>query len=203
MAIKTNKLKSSNKDKKNKRKPNWLLRFTLIVIAVPVLILAWTLVTSLETSGEPVVGDRFDNQLDPAITDSQLTEVKNALQYPEAESVSVNLESATLRVTINTIDTATREQIEAIMNDAYNQVSNILPIETYFTNREGVKMYDLEIHVFNFIPDDTNRDAFIYYVLTKNAAATEPSISNPSTPRNEEQKNKVESLPKVGEQVGQ
>lgn len=206
MAINKKNFKMSNKvnNGKKKHKANWLLRFTLIVVIIPAIILVWILATSLETSGEPVVGKRFENQLDPAISEKQVTALKDSIQYAEDESVEVNLKSATLRITINTIDTATPEQIGAILMDVYqNKVNAQLPIETYFTNKEGMKMYDLEIHVYNFIPMDTSTGTYVYQILTKNAASNDYDITTPSTPRNAEVNKTIEELPQEGETVGQ
>ncbi|MDF9823761.1 ABC-type Na+ efflux pump permease subunit [Breznakia sp. PF5-3] len=206
MALKKKKLKTpknTGQKKTNKRRPNWILRFTLIVIAVPLIILAWVLMTSLETSGEPVVGNRFDNQLDPAITEKKVDELKGKFTYAEAENVEVNLKSATLRITIDVADATTDEQITAIMNDVYAKVDETLPIATYFTNKKAVKMYDLEINVYNYIPDDTNRAGYIYHLLTKNAGNDGPEHSIPSQPKNQSTADDLKKAPKKGEQVGQ
>lgn len=210
MAINMKKLKPNSKGKKsndNKRRPNWLLRFTLLVIIVPLAILAWILLTSLETKGEPVVGDRFKDQLDPAISEEQLTSLEKAFDSGEIESVEVNLKSATLRVNINTVDTLTIEQIDTIVNDAYTKVDAVMPIATYFTNKKDgesvTKMYDLEIHVYNYIPTDENREGYNYMVLTKNASAEGNVKNTPSQPIDQEVVNDVTNNPSEGEKAGQ
>ena len=178
MAINIEKSKPKKIGKKNKdtkRRANWLFRFTLLVILIPLIILAWILLTSLETKGEPIVGERFNNQLNPAISKEQETSLKDIFVSSEFESVQINLKSATLRVNINTIDNLTIEQIGAIIDDAYTKVDAVLPIATYFTNKvekESItKMYDLEIHVYNYLPTDENRNGYAYMILTKNASA--------------------------------
>jgi len=205
MAMDIKKLKPKSKGKQTKEKKhraNWLLRFTLLVIAIPLAILAWILLTSLETKGEPVIGERFENQLDTKISKEQETSVKQAFTSDEIESIEVNLKSATLRISINTIDTLTMEQIDAMLNDAYTKVDAILPVATYFTNKvdgeKQTKMYDLEIHVFNYIPNDENRAGYIYKVLTKNAASSEYVKNTPSHPIDEEVVKTILERPKEG-----
>ena len=81
----------------------------------------------------PTVGSRFDNSLDPAITEEQLTKVKDALKFDGAENVEVNLKSATLRITIDLDDKAGSSKVKSVLNDAYDKVVKILPVKTYFT----------------------------------------------------------------------
>ena len=144
-----------------------------IVILIPVLLLGWIYLSAKESSGSPTVGSRFDNSLNPAITEEQLDKVKSAMKLDGVESVEVNLISATLRINIDTKDDASSAKVKSIMNEAYDKVNDILPIKKYFTNNDSDKMYDLEVHVYNFIPDDT-----------KTAAAKKPNVSTPSSPKN-------------------
>lgn len=175
MNVKKIKMKK-NKEKINvnkvKQEPNWLLRITLAVIIIPLLVIAVMLLTSIDKSGTPVVGNRFDNQLEPEIKDSQLDEIKETLTYSNVDNVEVNLKSATLRILIDANDGVDRAQIERLANDAYSKVTNILPISKYFTNKKEndktIKMYDLEIHVYNLIPEEGNQGQ-IYVKKYKNA----------------------------------
>lgn len=177
---------SKKQGKKNKR-PNWILRITILVIAIPVIILAFVLLTSMEKQGEPVVGNRFDNQLDPEIQTSEIEAIEQSLVYDNVDSIEVNLISATLRINIDANDGLDAGAIEAIANDVYAKVNEVLPIETYFTNAEKTKMYDLEINVYNLIPNDSNAGiAQIMCVKHKNAAEEEVGTDWPTTPRNAE-----------------
>ncbi|NBK97393.1 MAG: hypothetical protein EOM05_10745 [Clostridia bacterium] len=186
--------------KKNKR-PNWILRVTVVIIAVPVIILAIILLTSMEKQGEPVVGSRFDKQLNPAIKTSEVDSLKKSLTYDNVDKVEVNLISATLRISIDTNDGLDAASIEAIANDVYAKVNELLPVETYFTNSAKVKMYDLEINVYNLIPDEKNAGvAQIWCVKHKNASEEEMGTDWPTTARNEEVTNQVRSeAPAVSE----
>ena len=129
-----------------------------IVILIPVLLLGWIYLSAKE---------------------------KSAMKLDGVESVEVNLISATLRINIDTKDDASSAKVKSIMNEAYDKVNDILPIKKYFTNNDSDKMYDLEVHVYNFIPDDKHSaDDQIYKIKTKTAAAKKPNVSTPSSPKN-------------------
>ena len=91
-----------------------------IVILIPVLLLGWIYLSAKESSGSPTVGSRFDNSLNPAITEEQLDKVKSAMKLDGVESVEVNLISATLRINIDTKDDASSAKVKSIMNEAYD-----------------------------------------------------------------------------------
>lgn len=169
---------------------DWIVRITALVILIPVVIVTVLLLTSIDKSGEPVEGKRFKNQLVNEIEDSHISEIEGALSYSNVDAVQVSLKSATLRILIDANDGVGAADIEALANDAYTKVTSILPIETYFTNlvdgEDTIKMYDLEINVYNLIPDETNKDSQIYAVKYKNASAAESGFDWITTPRNEE-----------------
>lgn len=101
-----------------------------------------------------------------------MTSIKENLStIPGVEEVTVNLKSATLRIHMNMADDENTEQLEDALNQAYDKVNEILPIETYFTNNEDGKMYDLEIDAYNYIVDDSHpQDGWIFLQLTKTGA---------------------------------
>ena len=169
---------------------NWIVRITAIVILVPIVIVAVLLLTSIENSGEPVVGDRFDTHLTNEINDAKVKEVKDALVSDNVDAVQVNLKSATVRVLIDAADTADAATIQALANDAYNKVVAILPVETYFTNlvedERVVKMYDLEIHAYNVIPNEETTAKQIYGVKYKNASNDAAGFDWITTPKDAE-----------------
>lgn len=192
---KTKKVSSDSKTSlKNKdKKPNTVLWIGLAVILIPCLILLYIVLGTKENAGEPVVGDRFSNQLDPSITDEQLNNIKSALTYENAEKVEVNLISATLRITINATDDITYDDAEALVNDAYDKVVEILPVETYFTNvKDGddkvkTKMYDVEIQVYNVLKQDNPSELdLIYLVKAKSAGSSDAHLNVYSSAKNEE-----------------
>lgn len=159
-----------------------------IVILIPLVLLIYIYFGAKDNAGKPTVGDRFEDSLNPAITEKQLSELKTALKIDGTEKIEINLISATLRVNIDTADDASADTITSIMNQAYDSVNSILPIDTYFTNnKKSKKMYDVEINVYNYIPDETkSADGQIFMIKTKTAAASEPNVSVPTTAKNEE-----------------
>lgn len=173
--------------KKVKRKPkspkmpkqkqgHKLVWFTLVLILIPVILIGYVLLTSLDEQHTPVRGSRFDSaDLNPAITEAQMNEIQSQLSAIEGiDSATMNLKSATLRVHMNTADSASREDVENIMHQARDIVANVLPFETYFTNTENGKMYDVEIDSYNWVVDDSHpQDGQIYFKLTKTGAGSE------------------------------
>ena len=121
---------------------------------------------------EPVVGNRFDSKdLNPAITNDQISQVQTTIaSIGGVENVEVNLKSATLRISIDVSDDANADTCNAIAQEAYNQVNGILPVDTYFTNTEEAKMYDLEIDAYNFLLDDTHTEGQVDIKVYKSGA---------------------------------
>lgn len=171
------KKKKTRTPRQPKQKQSHLLVWiTLIIIAIPCVIVGYVLLTSMEEQNEPVVGVRFDsNDLNPKIEQSQLDQIKQELSgIGGVESVTDNLKSATLRIHLNMADDASRDQVEAALNQARDVVNSILPFDTYFTNTENGKSYDVEIDSYNWIVDDSHpSDGQIYFKLTKTGAGNE------------------------------
>lgn len=166
----------SDKAAKGKKKHNYLLWVTVLIIAIPCLILLYIFIGSRENSRTPVEGSRFKNALDPKITEEDLQALKTTLTFDGAEAVEINLKSATLRININTKDDMNQEAIHALMVSAYDKVIEKLPVDTYFTNKKNgenvVKMYDLEISAYNYIPkSDEEKSGQIHLSRVKNAAS--------------------------------
>ena len=167
------------------RKPHVILWLGIIIVLVPCIILGVVLMNSLENSREPVVADRFKNELNPAITETDLASIRSNLNYDNIDNLEVNLISATLRVMINTSDDMAEGDLLWILNDAADKIAAVLPIETYFTNSAATKMYDLEIHVYNTTKGSEALPQ-IYYVKTKNAANEDWVIDNYTVAKNPE-----------------
>ncbi|MGL5978998.1 MAG: hypothetical protein ACRCZJ_08395 [Erysipelotrichaceae bacterium] len=175
---------------KKKKKPNYILIVGLIVIFIPVIFLGVILLGSLEKKGEPVVENRFNSQLDPAITEEQIASL-NQITIEGMESISVNLKTGTVRVLVDMKDDATADEIEAARTEVVSKIKEQLPIETYFTNTATVKMYDLEVNVFNYIANDENRDGYLHYAYTKTGAAEKGSNNTISSPRDKDVANEL------------
>lgn len=176
MALNKTKPKKTQKKNTESKQGHKLVWFTLIIIAIPVVIVVYVLLTSMGGQGEPVVGNRFNGEdLNPSITEEAMNSIQEqASGIGGVEEVTINLKSATLRVHLNMDDSYTQDQIQAASDQVYEIVAATLPIDQYFTNREDAKMYDLEIDVYNYIVDDSHpAEGQIYIKTTKTGAATD------------------------------
>lgn len=176
MALNKTKPKKTQKKNTESKQGHKLVWFTLIIIAIPVVIVAYVLLTSMGGQGKPVVGNRFNGEdLNPSITEEAMNSIQEQVSgIGGVEEVTINLKSATLRVHLNMDDSYTQDQIQAASDQAYEIVAATLPIDQYFTNREDAKMYDLEIDVYNYIVDDSHpAEGQIYIKTTKTGAATD------------------------------
>ena len=176
MALNKTKPKKTQKKNTESKQGHKLVWFTLIIIAIPVVIVAYVLLTSMGGQGEPVVGNRFNGEdLNPSITEEAMNSIQEQVSgIGGVEEATINLKSATLRVHLNMDDSYTQDQIQAASDQAYEIVAATLPIDQYFTNREDAKMYDLEIDTYNYIVDDSHpAEGQIYIKTTKTGAATD------------------------------
>ncbi|MEE0107311.1 MAG: hypothetical protein UEK58_00125 [Merdibacter sp.] len=180
--------------KKNAGKQSHILVWiAAAVILIPTILVGVVVMTSTENSGTPVVGSRFsETDLNPAITDDQITQIEAAMKELDyAESVEVNLKSATLRINIDLddiVDEVDEELVKKLASQAYDKVDAILPVETYFTQQSDAKMYDLSINVYNFssFDEEHTEDHWIYVCLTKTSASEKSVVDVLSVPRDEE-----------------
>ena len=180
--------------KKNAGKQSHILVWiAAAVILIPTRLVGVVVMTSTENSGTPVVGSRFsETDLNPAITDDQITQIEAAMKELDyAESVEVNLKSATLRINIDLddiVDEVDEELVKKLASQAYDKVDAILPVETYFTQQSDAKMYDLSINVYNYssFDEEHTEDHWIYVCLTKTSASEKSVVDVLSVPRDEE-----------------
>ncbi len=161
------KRKKSNAPKQSHK----LVWITLVIIAIPCIIVLFVVLRSMSSQNSPVVGNRFsDDDLNPAITEENITNVQTRVgQISGVEEATVDLKSATLRVHLNMDDNATQDEIQAAVDTAYDEINELLPITTYFTNTDDAKMYDLEIDGYNYLVDEES-DSQIYIKITKTGA---------------------------------
>lgn len=177
----------ANENTAAKKKPHIVLVLVIILLLIPLAILAAILLSSLEDSSQPVVGKRYKNELDPAITEENIAKLEEVLTFDGVDSVQINFKTARVAILIDVADDANAKTIKAKMNDAYKKVNEVLPIKTYFTNKYTedetiIKMYDLQIDAFNVISGDNQ----IHYVLTKTGASKKESVSLVSSAKNKE-----------------
>ena len=170
--------KKVNKSAKNKntgsKQGHKLVVFTAVLILIPCVIIGLVLLTSIGGQNKPVVGERFSkHDLQPAIEKSHLNQLEKDLAIIDGlEEVEVNLKSATLRIQLNLVDDANEDQAKAAVEKGFEIVTQLLPIDQYFTNTDTAKMYDLEIDGFNFIPaEGQSQEGFAYVKLTKTGAS--------------------------------
>lgn len=179
---KVNKKEKQVKGKKKLSKGALVLIISLIIILIPCLIFGGILISAALESGKPVEGNRFKGDLNPAITSSNTSGIKNSVEaLSGVEKCDIELTSAQYRVNVDTVDTLSDKQIEDLCVDIYNIVNKELPMATYFTASDSQKMYDLSINVYNKIDDDN-----IYYILTKNSKMTTYSVQCVSSAVDEE-----------------
>lgn len=179
---KVNKKEKQVKGKKKLSKGALVLIISLIIILIPCLIFGGILIFAALESGKPVDGNRFKGDLNPAITSSNTSSIKNSIEaLSGVEKCDIELTSAQYRVNVDTVDTLTDKQIEDLCVDIYNIVNKELPMATYFTASSSEKMYDLAVNVYNKIDDDN-----IYYILTKNSKMDTYSVQCVSSAVDEE-----------------
>ena len=179
---KVNKKEKQVKGKKKLSKGALVLIISLIIILIPCLIFGGILISAALESGKPVDGNRFKGDLNPAITSSNTSSIKNSIEaLSGVEKCDIELTSAQYRLNVDTVDTLTDKQIEDLCVDIYNIVNKELPMATYFTASSSEKMYDLAVNVYNKIDDDN-----IYYILTKNSKMDTYSVQCVSSAVDEE-----------------
>lgn len=217
------KIQSKGKaNKKSKNNFNFFNIFLMIggaTIIIPLLIFGWILLDAANTNG-PIFGERFENDLEPAITTDNITNLETELSsISDVENVEINLISATLRVNLDVKDTIQGVYIDRVENDkildklenqeeseetekndesegseeeqkdplsnialeAYNKIITNLEKDTYFTNKDGKKMYDIEINVYNSL-DKVEKEDFAYLILIKSSNMLNPTLQLVSEP---------------------
>ena len=154
----------------------------VLLIAAPIGLMGWILYSSQKDSGAPVLGNRYEGDLDPAITKNQLEEIEQSIAAMEGvEKSFVRMPTATLRVYLDIADDAGADTAYAKASEAYGVVTSILDPAVYFTQSEGKKMYDMEIHVYN-LDEDREADNFVYVIETKNSKMEGPKAQLVSEP---------------------
>lgn len=180
-----NENKQVTKARKKLSKSALVLIIGLCIIGIPLLVYGGILLQAQLQTGTPIFGDRFVGDLDPAITDSEMSELETELgSLSKVESVNIELASAQMRVNIDTVDSITTEDLEALLEEAYDVINRKLPISTYFTSTDSKKMYDLAINAYNYI--DSEDEGMNYVLLTKNAMMSTYSIQVVSEPLDSE-----------------
>lgn len=181
----------ANENTAVKKKPHIVLVLVIILLLIPLAILAAILLSSLEDSSQPVVGKRYKNELNPAITQENISKLEEVLTFDGVDSVQINFKTARVAILIDVADNSDAKTIKAKLTDAYKKVDEVLPIKTYFTNQVNeeviTKMYDLQIDAYNVISGDDQ----IHYVLTKTGASKKEKINLVTSAKNKDVANEV------------
>lgn len=178
-------MSNKTKTKKQISKTGLIIIVGLIIIAIPFVILGGILISASLSTGKPINGDRFKNDLDPAITSTNIKDIETKISSnSKVEEVNVELKTATLRVYVDTTDSLTSEDIEQLSKDVYQDVITVLDVQKYFTQTSDKQMYDLEVHVYNQNKDYDNN--FVYAITNKNSAMSEAQTQLVSEARDPE-----------------
>lgn len=165
------------KEKKKMSRAGLVLTIGLIIIAIPCLIFGWILVSAALETGKPIVGDRFSGDLQPAITKADTSDLTAAIKaLDEVEDCTIELTTAQYRINVDVVDSLQQDAYEDLINEIYTLVNNQLPVNTYFTMHDNMKMYDLSIGLYNHVGGDD----MIYVILTKNSTMSVPGIQTVS-----------------------
>ncbi|MBR2793611.1 MAG: heavy-metal-associated domain-containing protein [Solobacterium sp.] len=153
----------------------------LILFLSPFLVLGYIILSAAMDTGKPIIGNRYDGDHDPAISKSDLERVESSVKsLSGVEKSMVNLATGTVRVYADINDSAGAETAESTAGQVYSTVTSILNESTYFTQSNGKKMYDLEVHVYN---QDKNTDSnFVYVIGTKTSSMDAPIYQLVSEP---------------------
>lgn len=172
---------------KYRKWPKYLIIISLLIFLVPLSVLGYSGYKAVTGKGKPIVGSRFNNDLDPMIEDSQIDEVVSLLQNTDGFlDVKASLKTAVLRIYILN-DATSEELIIKYLNSAYKNITSILDDSLYFTSRGIQKQYDLEIHAYNIENvTDENKADYHYGILTKNGNMEKANVQIVSSPMSQE-----------------
>lgn len=178
------------KTSKANTRANRVFWTSLILFLLPFLVLGWILVSAAMDTGSPILGERYKNDLDPAIVKADLERVKSESKGVNGvEKVDLSLATATLRVYADIGDLATVDDAKKTAGEIYTAVTHVLDPNVYFSQVNGEKMYDLEIHVYNR-DKDMDQPGWVYVIETKNSGMDKPLtqvVSQPVDPELAEQ----------------
>ena len=196
--------KRSARKKRTGHFTGFLFWICLILLVTPPAVLGWILYSSQQDTGKPVLGNRYDGDLDPAITKDQMTAIENGVAGLEGiEAYRVEMPTATLRVYADIADDAGADAVRGKADEIYGVITSVLDPSVYFTQADGKKMYDVEVHVYNHQKsEETDDDGFVYVIKSKSSSMGEPRSQLVSEPVNAElaQKLRDETAQRLAEE---
>ena len=162
------------KKKKKLSRSAVVLMISSIIILIPCLVFGAILLIAQLQNNKPVIGSRYDNDLNPAISETNTKNITSSIEsLSNVEKVEIVMTTAQYRINVDTKDSISDEEMETLSNTIYDIVNKELPVSTYFTkSSDGMKMYDLSITLYNYIPDGDDNN-WLSYTLTKNSGMNE------------------------------
>lgn len=150
-------------------------------IVIPALVIGIILLQSSLQTGTVITGNRFNNDLQPEITEELLGLTETAINTQTNVKVEeMNLKAATLRITLVIPASLDEESKVAVVQATIDKVNSVIPFTEYFTATDTKKMYDLEL---NFI-DKVGDTRTTYIQVVKNANMDTWSVQDMLTPIN-------------------
>ncbi len=145
---------------------NIVFALGIAFVLIPSLVIGVILLQSSLQTGNVIAGNRFNNDLQPKITEELIGLTEDAINTLGNVSVEeINLKAATLRL-ILVIPTGLDEKNKLeIVQKTMDKVNGLIPFTDYFTATDTKKMYDLEV---NFI-DKVGDTSTTYIQVVKNA----------------------------------
>ncbi|MBR0473570.1 MAG: hypothetical protein IJJ19_01095 [Erysipelotrichaceae bacterium] len=95
-----------------------------------------------------------------------------------------------MRIKINVNDDLAEEDMRNILSQAYDIVNEVLPVDSYFTQHNDYKEYDLEIYSY----DDLESDDLRIVLLNKNSKMEEFHVQTITTAVNQEIADELQQL---------
>lgn len=162
---------------------NIVFTLGILFILIPTTVIGVILLQSSMQTGNVIAGNRFANDLNPAITEDLQNLGKEAMQSVSGvEVVEMNLKAATLRLTVNLPSGKDEANYMSLIESSLSKLNEAIPFDTYFNDTDSMKMYDLEV---NYV-DALDNTKSIYYQVIKNANMETWRVQNLLVPVNPE-----------------
>jgi hypothetical protein len=162
---------------------NIVFALGIAFILIPSLVIGIILLQSTLQTGSVITGNRFNNDLEPAITSDLIGLTEDAINTLSDVSVNeINLKAATLRITLTIPSGLQEEDRLELVQSTLDKVNGVIPFTEYFSATDTKKMYDLEL---NFI-DKVGDTKTTYIQVVKNANMDTWSIQDLLVPMNPE-----------------
>ena len=162
---------------------NIVFALGILFILIPTTVIGVILLQSSMQTGNVIAGNRFTNDLNPAITEDLQNLGKEAMQSVSGvEVVEMNLKAATLRLTVTLPSGKDEANYMSLIESSLSKLNEAIPFDTYFNDTDSMKMYDLEV---NYV-DALDNTKSIYYQVIKNANMETWRVQNLLVPVNPE-----------------